>query len=74
MPGFVAPTTGISQGLQSERSVQVSSSVLKVIGSAFSCPYTHCTPLACFGNRLNEKRKQCWVIISDTSPGSRCAS
>lgn len=71
MPGFIAATTCIPQGLQSNRSVYVSSPLFRVIGSVRIWP---CPPLACFGQRLNEMRRQCLVIISATARGSWCAS
>ena len=71
---FIFPITCISHGLQSKRSVRRSPPLISVIGSARTCPCTPVTPLACFGHRLNEKRRQCLVTISDTSPLSSCTS
>jgi len=67
---FILPTTCISQGRQSKRSVYFSPPDTSVIGSARICPCTPVTPLACLGHRLRLKRTQCLVIIRLTSPSS----
>ena len=72
--GLMRPTTCISQGLQSKRSVSFSRPLTSCSGSARTVPCTPVTPLACLGHRLSEKRTQCFVIIRLTSPGSWIAS
>jgi hypothetical protein len=67
---FILPTTCISQGLQSKRSVSFSLPFTSCMGSALIVPLTPITPLACLGHRLMDQRTQCLVIIRLTSPSS----
>ena len=83
MPGLQRWTAGRAQdvrtglahhmhlaGLAVELESQASPPLINVIGSARTWPLYACTPFACFGHRLNEKRRQCLVTISGTSPAS----
>src|SRR5690606_8781440 len=68
----ILPITCISQGLQSNFRVSTSSPCTSCMGATLV--RTPVTPLACFGQRLKEKRRQCLVIITGTSPASSWAS
>ncbi len=62
---LILPITCISHGRQSNLSVSTSSPLISCIGVAFQLLID---PFACFGHRLNAKRRQCLVIITGHRP------